>query len=117
MEYVKLGEFSMALQDTPAAIEAFEKARQLQGGGFTHSLELGVCYTAIGRLPEAARALDQVPQSDPDYPFALYKRAQVSVIMGEPDRQDRIRRAYEGADQETRELVENEPLFRGLPLQ
>jgi tetratricopeptide (TPR) repeat protein len=115
-EYLKLGEFSMALQDTPAAIKAYEMARQLQGSGFTHSLELGVCYMAIGRLPEAARALDQVSQLDPDHPFALYKRAQVSVILGEPDRDQRIRLAYERGDREVRELIENDPLFQGLPL-
>ena len=106
----------MALQDTPAAIQAFEMALQLQGNGFTHSLELGVCYMAIGRLPEAARALDEVSQFDPEYPFALYKRAQLSVILGEPDRENRIRLAYEAADQEIREFIVNDPLFQGAPL-
>jgi len=114
-EYLKLGEFSMALQDTPAAIKAFEMARQLQGNGFTHSLELGVCYMAIGRLPEAARAFDEVSPIDPEYPFALYKRAQVSVILGEPDRERRIRLAYESADREIREFMANDPLFQRAP--
>jgi arylsulfatase A-like enzyme/Tfp pilus assembly protein PilF len=114
-EYLKLGEYSMALQDTPAAIQAFERARQLQGNGFTHSLELGVCYMAIGRLPEAARTLDEVPRSDPEYAFALYKRAQLAFFMGEPDREHRLRLAYESADPEIRELIANDPLFQGLP--
>jgi arylsulfatase A-like enzyme/Tfp pilus assembly protein PilF len=115
-EYLKLGEFSMALQDTPAAIRAFETARQLQGNGFTHSLELGVCYMAIGRLPEAAKALDAVPRSDPEYPFALYKRAQLSFFMGEPNREHRLRLAYESADREIRELIASDPIFQGYPL-
>jgi arylsulfatase A-like enzyme/Tfp pilus assembly protein PilF len=112
-EYLKLGELSMGLQDTLAAIEAFEMAWQLQGNEFTHALELGVCYMAIGRLPEAVRALDAVPRSDPEYAFALYKRAQLSFLMSEPDREQRLRLAYESADEEIRELIANDPLFQG----
>jgi Tfp pilus assembly protein PilF len=107
----------MQLMDTPAAIGSFEQAKQLQGSDFTHSLELGLCYMANRQLPEAARALDEVSQFDPEYPFALYKRAQVSVVLGEPDRDQRIRLAYQRADPEIRELIENGPLFRGFPLQ
>ena len=116
VEYLMLGEMSMSLMDTPAAIGAFEKARQLQGRGFTHSLELGLCYMANRQMTEAARALDEVSPIDPEYPFALYKRAQLSVILGEPDRGHRIRLAYEAADQEIREFIENDPLFQGAPL-
>jgi tetratricopeptide (TPR) repeat protein len=115
-EFLKLGEYSMALQDTPAAIQAFENARQLEGKNFTHSLELGVCYMAIGRLPEAARAFDAVPRSDPEYAFALYKRAQVAILLGEPDRDNRIQLAHAAADQEIRELMASDPLFQGFPL-
>ena len=46
--------------------------------------------------------------------MALFKRAQVSVLLGEPDREDRIRLAYRKADGTTRRLIENEALFRGV---
>ncbi len=48
--------------------------------------------------------------------MALFKRAQVSVLLGEPDWESRIRLAYEKADATTRRLVENEQLFRGVTL-
>ncbi len=37
----------------------------------------------------------------------------MSVLLGEPDRVERIRAAAAHADATTRELIENEPLFRG----
>jgi hypothetical protein len=46
--------------------------------------------------------------------MALFKRAQVGVLLGEPDRARRVRLAAERADPTTRELIENEPLFRDL---
>ena len=115
-EYLKLGDLSMFLTDTAGAIDAFEKARQLQGRDFTRSLELGLCYMANRQLPEAARVLDEVSRFDPEYNFALYKRAQLSIVMGELDREQRIRLAYQSADQEIRQLIENDPLFQGFPL-
>jgi arylsulfatase A-like enzyme/Tfp pilus assembly protein PilF len=114
-DFVKLGELSMALRDTPSAIEAFERARQLEGPGFSHSLELGLCYMVNRQLPDAARVLDEVSRFDPEYPFALYKRAQVAIVLGEPDRAHRIRLAYEAADEEIRELIANDPLFQAAP--
>ena len=48
--------------------------------------------------------------------MALFKRAQVSVLMDEPDRDERIRLAYARADATTRRLIENESLFRGVAL-
>ena len=48
--------------------------------------------------------------------MALFKRAQVSVLLGEPDREARIRSAWEQADPATRRLIENESLFRGVAL-
>ena len=44
----------------------------------------------------------------------MFKRAQVSVLLGEPDRAQRIRLAYEHADATTRPLIEREKLFRGV---
>ena len=75
---------------TADAIEALEKARAAQGAAFSHDLELGVLYLAARRFAEARDALDRVPASHPGYPMALFKRAQVSVLLGEPDRAARI---------------------------
>jgi hypothetical protein len=46
--------------------------------------------------------------------MALFKRAQVSVLLNEPDRAARIDRARRGADDTTRELIARERLFEGL---
>ncbi len=44
--------------------------------------------------------------------MALFKRAQVSVLLDEPDAADRIARARRGADATTRDLIAREKLFR-----
>jgi tetratricopeptide (TPR) repeat protein len=111
-----LGELRMQMQDTPGAIRAFERALAEQGDAFDHHLDLGVCYLADRRVPEARDQLDQVAADHPAYPLALFKRAQVSVLLAEPDQAERVRRAYAAADPELRQLIENEALFRGLPL-
>jgi tetratricopeptide (TPR) repeat protein len=112
-EWIRLGEIEMALTDTPAAIRAFEEARSLQGAAFDRYLELGVCYLALHDYSAAAEALDLVPQGDPGYSMALFKRAQVSVLLGEPGWRERVRFAYDRADPDIRRLIENEPLFQG----
>jgi tetratricopeptide (TPR) repeat protein len=112
-ELVHLGGLAMATGQTPLAIESFEKARSVEGTVFDHDLELGVLYLAAGRLQEARDALDRVPASHRDYPMALFKRAQVSVLLGEPDRAERIARAKARADGTTRELIAKEKLFAG----
>jgi len=112
---VRLGELQMALGDTPAAIAALERARELRGPAFRHHLELGVLYLAARRLDAAREALDRVPPEHPGYPMALFKRAQVAVLLGEDDRDDRIRAAREAADATTRPLIDREKLFRGEP--
>lgn len=116
VELLSLGELRMAQADTVGAIRAFERARNLQGEAFTHALELGVCYLADRQLAKAAASLDRVAISHPGYPMALFKRAQVSVLLTESDRGERIRRAYRNADPTTRQLIENEPLFEGFEL-
>ena len=113
-DWIRLGELEMAMTDTPGAIRAFEEARRLQGEAFDRYLELGVCYLAVRRPVEAAEVLDRVPQNHPGYAMALFKRAQVSVLLGEPDWQNRVRLAYESADPGIRQLIENEPLFQGM---
>ena len=109
---LRLGQLAMAAQQTPLAIESFESARTLQGPAFAHNLELGVLYLAARRFQDARAALDRVPPTHPEYPMALFKRAQVSVLLNEPDRADWIARARRGADETTRRLIDSERLFK-----
>jgi arylsulfatase A-like enzyme/Tfp pilus assembly protein PilF len=110
-ELLQLGRLSMSVKQTTTAIDAFETARALQGAAFEHDLELGVLYLADRRLPEAREALDRVPSSHAEYPMALFKRAQVSVLLGEPDRHARIDEARRRADATTRDMIARERLF------
>ena len=112
-ELVALGEMAMEGGQTAAAIDAFEKGRALQGAAFKHDLELGVLYLDARRLPAARDALDRVPRSHPGYAMALFKRAQVSVLLNEPDAAARIARARANADATTRPLIAREKLFAG----
>lgn len=105
----RLGEDAMQRGGTAEAIGAFEHARQL---GLSRDLELGVLYLAEQRLQDARTALDRVQSTHPDYPMALFKRAQVSVLLNEPDAGARIRAARDRADAATRPLIERERLFR-----
>jgi tetratricopeptide (TPR) repeat protein len=111
-ELVHLGELAMSSQQTAAAILAFEKARALEGDRFRHDLELGVLYLAARDLDKARAALDRVPVSHPGYAMALFKRAQVSVLLNEPDSSARIEAARRRSDSTTRQLIDNERLFR-----
>jgi hypothetical protein len=101
----------MAAGETTAAIEAFQRARSQQGASFRHDLELGVLLLAARRLPEARDALDRVPSTHPEYPMALFKRAQVSVLLNEPDAAQRITQARQHANAVTRPLIAQEKLF------
>jgi choline-sulfatase len=107
-ELVQLGRMAMDVGQTAVAIDAFEKARN------DHDLELGVLYFSAGRLAEARDALDRVAASDPEYPMALFKRAQVSVLLHEPDAPARIAAARAHATPLTRELIARERLFGGV---
>ncbi|HEV7763736.1 MAG TPA: sulfatase-like hydrolase/transferase [Thermoanaerobaculia bacterium] len=109
-ELVGFGQLAMAVGDTASAIDAFEKARAMPG--FRYDLELGVLYLASRRFEEARAALDRALISRPDNPMALFKRAQVSVLLGEADRAERIAKARQFADDTTRELIASERLFR-----
>jgi len=112
-EAVRLGELAMSAERTPLAIESFERARAAQGPAFAHDLELGVLYLDARRLTEARDALDRVPASHPAYAMALFKRAQASVLLNEPDQAQRIAAARRQADAVTRPLIERERLFAG----
>lgn len=104
-ELARLGELAMSVGQTEAAIQAFQKAPG-------HDLQLGVLYLAARRFEDARSALDRVTPSHPDYPMALFKRAQVSVLLHEPDSAARIDAAREHANAVTRELIERERLFQ-----
>jgi tetratricopeptide (TPR) repeat protein len=110
-ELVRHGEQAMSLQLTGTAIDAFERARTLDKRAFTHDLELGVLYLSARKLDRAREALDRVPADDPDHPMALFKRAQVSVLLNEPDATARIESARRHADSTTRTLIAREKLF------
>ncbi|HEV2721499.1 MAG TPA: sulfatase-like hydrolase/transferase [Thermoanaerobaculia bacterium] len=105
-ELIHLGELAMRAGNTPVAIDAFEKAHA------GHDLELGVLYLDARRLDDARAALDRVPPSDPNYAMALFKRAQVSVLLHETDAPARIEAARAHATPLTRELIARERLFR-----
>jgi arylsulfatase A-like enzyme/tetratricopeptide (TPR) repeat protein len=111
-ELLKLAEMQMALGQTEPALRSFESLRAMQGGAFRNDLELGVLYLAANRLSDAKTALDRVPPGSPAYAMALFKRAQVAVLLREPDAQARIASAREHADANTRALIERERLFR-----
>jgi thioredoxin-like negative regulator of GroEL len=104
----------MSAEQTALAIESFGRARTLQGRAFAHDLELGVLYLAARRFEDARDALDRVPSSHPEYPMALFKRAQVSVLLHEPDQGARIAAARRHADATTRDLIARERLFQNV---
>lgn len=111
-ELAHLGELAMQAQRSDVAIDAFERARTAPGSRVAPDLELGVLYLSVRRLDDARAALDRVPPSHPDYPMALFKRAQVSVLLKEPDRVARIAQARQHADGTTRELIARERMFQ-----
>ena len=111
-ELVQLGRLAMEAGDTPGALDAFERARTAQGSGFRNDLELGVLYLDARRFADARDVLDCVHASHPEYPMALFKWAQVSVLLKEPDAPARIERARRGADVTTRDLIARERLFQ-----
>jgi len=114
LELARLGELRMAQGDTAGAIRVFEKAQEFLADRFTYSLELGVLYLANRQLAEAAASLDKVSASHPGYPMALFKRAQVSVLLAEPDLEEKVRLAWTNADEATQPLIESEQLFQDI---
>ena len=64
---------------------SLEKARSLGRARSPRISNWASLYLAARRFPEAATALDRVLRPHPDYPMALFKRAQVSVLLHEPD--------------------------------
>jgi tetratricopeptide (TPR) repeat protein len=114
LEWARIGQLRMTLRDTRGAISAFENARKILADQFTFNLELGMLYMADKRLNDAATSLDKVSRLHPAYAMALFKRAQVSVLLHEADREQRVRQAWLHANNTTRPLIENERLFRDI---
>lgn len=112
VEAMRFGRLAMSLGQTEQAIWGYERARGGQGAAFVNDLELGVLYLAAKRLDDARQSFDRIPSSHPDYPMVLFKRAQVSVLLNEADKADRIAAAKRGADATTRPLIASERLFR-----
>ncbi len=111
VDLVQLGRLAMSQGNTAVALDAFERARAVEVSRFTHDLELGVLYMDARRFEDARAALDRVPPSHPEYAVALFKRAQVSVLLNEPDKAARIDAARRHATPETRDLIAREKLF------
>ncbi len=111
---VEAGLLRMRLGETGPALAALERAREIQGETFQRHLELGVLYLSARRLDDARTALDRVPPDHPAAAMALFKRAQVSVLLHEPDSRERIRAAWARADPSTRKLIADERLFAGM---
>lgn len=112
-ELCELGEMDMGLGRTAPAIDAYERARALDPSGFRHDFELGLLYLDARRFAEARDALERVQPTHPEYAMALFKRAQLSVLLNEPDAAARIAKARRRADATTRELIARERLFQG----
>ena len=107
-----LGDLYMEKRNSKMAVTALRKALDLNPEGFDRFLELGVCLMDIGDHPGAGAMFDRVSQDHPGYAMALFKRAQVSVLTGEPDARQRIDAAASSGDPRILQLIENEPLFR-----
>ena len=84
-----------------------------QGSAFGRDLELGVLYLSGRQFDESRAALDRVKPSHPDYPMALFKRAQVSVLLIEPISALPVSTVRSAPQMRTdaRELIARERLF------
>ena len=71
-------------------------------------------YLADRQFENAAASLDKVTRVHPGYAMALFKRAQVSVLLNEADRESKVRLAWQRGDDTTRRLIATEKLFRGI---
>ena len=84
-----LGELAMQARQTDAAIAAFDRApasSEARPARRSRTTSNWACCTSRRAGSHDARAaLDRVPATHPDYAMALFKRAQVSVLLKEPD--------------------------------
>jgi tetratricopeptide (TPR) repeat protein len=110
-ELLRMAGIETSLGQTDAAIDSLESMRAMQGPAFSYDLQLGVLYQVTGKYDSAKQALDRVGPSSPGYPVALYKRAQISSILHEADRDTRIEMAREHSNAMTEQWMENNPAF------
>ena len=76
------GELAMARSRRRVAIEAFEKARARAGRGASRTTSSWASSTwRRGGCPRRATRSTACRRRIPDYPMALFKRAQVSVLL------------------------------------
>ena len=113
-ELVQLGQLAMSARADAAGHRGVRGGPRASPRRHSRTISSSAClYLAARRLPDAAAALDRVPASSPEYPMALFKRAQASVLLGEPDQKARIDAARRHADATTRPLIEREQSVRG----
>ena len=114
-ELVRLGEMAMSGGEDPSRHRGVREGAGPAGRRLRARSRARRPLPRARRFAEARDALDRVPPSHPEYPMALFKRAQVSVLLHEPDQAARIERARARADATTRELIARERLFRQTP--
>lgn len=102
----RLGLLAMERGESAVAVEHFARAWQPGDLSFQAHLEWGVCLMDLGRLVEAAAALQRVPASSQRYPMALFKRAQIAQRLGESDWELRVEQAWIAADESTTPLLQ-----------
>ena len=108
-----MGRLAMGVENYRSSRSRRSRLRAPPGApDFVNDLELGVLYLSERRFEEARAALDRVAPSHASYPMALFKRAQVSVLLHEPDSAERIASARRHADATTAPLIARERLFR-----
>ncbi len=110
--FVRMGRLFMSRQQTENAVWAFQESFRIQGPAFANHLELGVCLLVLEQYREAADHLERVPARHPEYAMALFKRAQVAALLGEPDTRERVATALSLADEEMRALILRDTLLR-----
>ena len=112
-ELVQLGQLAMAAQQTALRHRRVRARARRAGPRRSRTISSWACSTSPRAASRRrATALDRVPASHPDYPMALFKRAQVSVLLqrARPRRRGSTR-ARRRADATTRPLIERERLF------
>ena len=100
------------LGDQAQKAEALEMAWQWDPSGFDRHLDLGMVLMDQGRLNDAAGMLQQVPETDPFYAIACYRRAQIAAIRHEADLSIWLDRALQLASPNLRQTIENDPLLK-----
>ncbi len=84
-ELAHLGDLEMGVGATDPAIAAFERARALDPTASAATSTSASCISRRTASPTRATRSTACASSDPRYPMALFKRAQVSVLLHEPD--------------------------------